>query len=208
MKQMKKFAALLLAMAIILSMAACGQPEEVVETPDAVTPSVEPESYEFWEIIYSTDEFGDPVEGSDPVLRTQILGHFSNTATSASPLSGWIFLHNDENRGYTLSFRLIEYGFGHSPITFTENEAKDVSLKTKVGDSDVINEYRIGGVAPDSDLYLFDSYDEYEGNAAEEIYNALLNGDTVRCIITLGLSEYTFSIYSGNFAELCEETGI
>lgn len=181
---MKKVLSLCLALVMALSLCACGGGEATGEPQEETVDGL-------WEAIYETDEFGDVEEDSKIVLRSPIVGEFSNTATNGSELAGYVFIEAFPGANhYYVVFRLLEYG--DMPITYTSSEAEEIVLKTKVGDQ--ISEYSLLGVAPNSDLILgTDNVTD-----GDEVYSALCNGKDVRCIITIGSSQYNFTIYSSN----------
>ncbi|MBR3752544.1 MAG: hypothetical protein IKK50_05370 [Ruminiclostridium sp.] len=181
---MKRVLSLCLALMMTLSLCACGGGESASDAQEETMDGL-------WEAIYETDEFGDVAENAEIVLRSPIVGDFSNTATNSSELGGYVFIDAFPGADhYYVVFRLQEYG--DMPITYTSSEAEEIVLKTKVGDK--ISEYSLLGVAPNSDLVLgTDNVTD-----GDEVYASLCNGNDVRCIITIGSSQYNFTIYSSN----------
>jgi len=191
---MKKVLSLCLALMMTLSLCACGGGETTADIQEETVDGL-------WEATYTTDEFGDVVEDSETVLCSPIMGDFSNTATNGSELAGYVYIKEftSGNHVYVL-FRLLEYG--DTSASYTESQAEDMVLKTKVGDQ--IREYSLVGSAPNGDLVL-----GIKNNAdGDEIYNTLYYGDDVRCIIYIGNSQYNFTIESDNFAKQCDAQNI
>ena len=116
----------------------------------------ENEDTEGWEIAPSVDEFGDAKDKSDGI-RYPIDGTFKNTATSGSWLTGYIFYQPDTTFLDTgvFSVRLLEYGDTQASYLDSDvYEGDGIIMKTKDDDGNV-QEYRLVGKAPDSDLVLF-----------------------------------------------------
>lgn len=150
-----------------------------------------------WSVEQTVDEFGDATENSETLIRTSISGDFSNTATASSELAGYVFVTTySGGTNSAFVFRLLEYG--KHQVTFTSSDVDEgIVLKVKIGDT--ISEYPLTGEAPNGDLYLLDSY-------KNRLFNLLYDGrEDIRCIITIGSSQYNFTIKYGNFADVCEE---
>lgn len=150
-----------------------------------------------WSVDQTVDEFGDITDSSDTLVRTPISGDFSNTATSSSELTGYVFVERYSGGTNTaFVFRLLEYG--NHQATFTSSDVDEgIVLKVKIGDT--ISEYPLTGEAPNGDLYLLDYY-------GDRLFNLLYDGcEDIRCIITIGSSQYNLTIEYGNFADVCEE---
>ena len=181
---MKKVISLLLSITILLSLCSCGGSSE---------PTEEAES-DLWSLTFPTDEFGDIKEGESPVLRVPIIGDFSNTATNGSELTGYVFIQETPGGGhYYVSFRLLEYGTHHA--TYTNTEADNLILKTKI--EDTVSEYSLGGMAPNSDVFL--SPDD-----GDVLFNALYEGKDIKCVIYIGYSQYNFTILNDGFLKTFE----
>lgn len=157
----------------------------------------EPNAGDNWSVEQTVDEFGDVTENSETLLRTSISGDFSNTATSSSELTGYVFVTRySGGTNSAFVFRLLEYG--DHQVTFTSSDIEEgIVLKVKIGDT--ISEYPLTGEAPNSDLYLLDYY-------GDQLFSLLYHRyEDIRCIITIGSSQYNFTIKYGNFADVCEE---
>ena len=202
---MKKHIALVLALVLCLSLCACGGSNDA---PEATTPpvmhdseteaNIESES-KTWYTDLTVDEFGDVTEDSIRILKALISGDFSNTATDSSDLGGCIFIMPDSTGShFTVSFRLMEYG--DNPVTYLPSDAKDITLKIKVEDE--ITEYSLYSVAPTGDLYL-GLDDETDG---DYFVDYLYLGYDIRCIITIGSSQYNFTVSSDDFTEAFQNT--
>lgn len=203
---MKKIISLLLVAIMSVSLVACGSNETSNKDTDekaAAQSEKETNSSEeidlddmVWISRQEEDEFGDVKEDGKIILETLIEGTFSNTATADSELKGYIFVEPRKNNHKVFVFRLMEYG--KSPATFTSSEAENITLKTKINDE--TEEYKLFGAAPTSDLALgFDNIADGDG-----IFTALCNGNDVKCIISIGSSEYKFTIKSGNIMRVID----
>ena len=161
------------------------------------TTQEEPNTDNSWSVEQTVDEFGDVTENSETLIRTSISGDFSNTATSSSELTGHVFVARySGGTNSAFVFRLLEYGDHQATFTSSDIE-KGIVLKVKVGDT--ISEYPLTGEAPNGDLYLVDYY-------GDQLFSLLYDGrEDIRCIITIGSSQYNFTIKYGNFADVCEE---
>ena len=188
---MKKIVSLTLALVLCLSLCACGGKTPVVSEPEETEASTT--STNLWSVQKMVDEFGDVIEGSMSVIQTPIYGDFSNTATSSSELTGYVFMYMMD--GYpTFSIRLFEYG--DHQATYTSNDT--LALKIKIRNT--ISEFHpVLENPPNGDLMVYDS--------TETLYTALYNGTDAHCIVEIGNSKYNFTLYSDNFADICNETG-
>lgn len=208
---MKKALPLILALVLCLSLCACGGGNDTPETTEAPTEATqvptteateietsipletEPSLGTSWVLDYYVDDFGDKTD--TPHIKCMIEGDFSNTATMSSDLTVVIFY--DFKRPYELgscpfSFRLIEYGDHRA----TYQSDDKITLKMKLGDE--VRTSELHGVAPNGDL-IFTPDDFTVG----DLLHALLAKDTsdVRCIITIGNSQYNFTIPSAGFSD-------
>ncbi len=195
---MKKAISLLFALAMCLSLCACGGSGDStgsLEENEKETSQQE----STWNITYTTDEFGDVTEDSIAKISGVFEGSFSNTATPESDLT---VIVNFEKRGnynhYIASFDLKEYN--KTNATYTSGE--QITFKTKIGDE--ISEDVLVGSPPNGSLTLGAA--EYSWGA-DDFYNALYEGKDVRCIITIGTSEYQFTATGDNFSSVCEQNG-
>lgn len=214
---MRKTLSLLLVIAMLLSMCACGAsgdstelsaqevstveveetPEEIIETTPETEPEPTPEST--WSIVHSTDEFGDVTEDSIPLIAGVFEGSFSNTATSDSDLTVVVnFMKKGDYNHYIALIDLKEY----NDTNATYYSSDTITFKMKVGDE--IIEDTMTGNPPNESVCLGVSEYSWGGDF---LYNALYEGEDVRCIITIGSSEYNFTVTSDNFASVCEQNG-
>ena len=174
---------------------------------EAETGSDETESEETagWEIAPSVDEFGDVKDESDGI-RYPIDGTFKNSATSGSELTGYIFYQPDTTFLDTgvFSVRLLEYGDTHASYLDSDvYEGDGIIMKTKDDDGNV-QEYRLVGKAPDSDLVLFahsgpfaTSKDLLNTNARAanlDLAKSLKDGKDLKTVIYIGSSKYSFTV--------------
>lgn len=175
---MKRFVSLIFVFMMCFCLCVCGAEASAVRQ---------------WSAQKMVDEFGDPIEGSMPVLQVPFSGEFSNTATAGSELAGYVFMYMMD--GYpTFSIRLLEYG--DHPATYTSSDVPE--FKIKIEDT-IIEFHPVMGNPPNGDLMVYDS--------SETLYTALYNGTDVRCIAYIGSSKYSFTIPADGFADLCGETG-
>ena len=152
----------------------------------------EPNVGDNWSVEQTVDEFWDVTENSETLIRTSISGDFSNTASSE--LAGYVFVTRySGGTNSAFVFRLLEYG--DHQVTFTSSDIEEgIVLKVKAGDT--ISEYPLTGEAPNGDLYLVDYY-------GDQLFSLLYDGrEDIRCIITIGSSQYNFAIKYGNFADV------
>lgn len=180
---MKKITALLLAIVLCFSLCACGGSKGGT-----------------WTITKTVDEFGDVTENSAEVIAGVFEGTFSNTATAGSDLTvvvgiGKKALFNH----YLISFDLKEYN--NTNATYLSSDT--ILFKTKINEEIITMD--LTGTAPNGTLYLGSEDYSYNGDI---IFNELLKGNDVRCIINIGNSEYNFTLNSDNFVSLCSENGI
>jgi hypothetical protein len=222
---MKKWIATILAVAMVLSLCACGgdvqssqdvvsasasEAETVVSVAETEEPAVseepeeisaeetaeEPPVDEAWIVQQTVDEFGDVTEDSESVLATEIQGDFSNTATASSELDVVVrFSERPNSEHYLAQFVLFEYN--DTPATYLSSDS--ITLKTKVDDT--ITEYSLYGEAPNGSLFL--GYSDYD-YGADILFNELYSGKDVRCIINIGDSQYNFTIESANIVTVCD----
>lgn len=198
---MKKTISRLLAIVMCLSLCACkasgdstADPLPTMETTE--TP-IEPVST--WNIKYTTDEFGDVTEDSVSVVEGLFEGSFSNTATSDGDLTAVVaFEKKDEYNHYMALIDLKEYNSTNA--TYLSSDT--IKFKMKVGDK--IIEDIMAGSPPNGSLCLGTAEYSWGGDF---LYNALYEGEDVRCIITIGSSEYHFTVTSDNFNSVCNQNG-
>lgn len=199
-KMKKKILALLLASAMVISTVACASAESQDKNTETTTKESETKETDkkiTWSSDFSKDEFGDVAYDSEIFLRGVISGDFSNTATSSSELGGFVFIQPDpKNQQSEVAFRLLEYG--KTPATYLSSE--EIILKTKVGNEK--KEYTLFGSAPNGDV-AFNPMED--AGAADNFYATLYSGQDIKCIITIGSSQYNFTVESNNLVEAVEE---
>lgn len=181
---MKKILALLLAVILCFSLCACGG-RGTSKNGDKFA--------NLWSEQKMVDEFGDVIEGSKSIIQCNIVGYFSNTATTNSELTGYVYMYFTD--GYPeFSIKLLEYG--NHLASYTSYDS--IAFKIKLGDS-IISYHPVFYTPPNGNLRIYDSN--------ENLYTALYKGEDVRCIVEIGNSKYNFTLYADNFAKICEETG-
>lgn len=179
---MKKILELLLTVILCLTLCACDE-----------------SSNDIWSIKQTVDEFGDVTKDSVSVISGSVNGKFSNTATPESDLTVAVhFARKAQYNHYIVGFDLKEYNSTNA--TFLSSDQKLFKIKL----NEEIITMNLSGDAPNGTLYL--GTEDY-GWSGDLVFNELLNGNDVRCIITIGSSEYNFMLESSNFASLCEENG-
>lgn len=185
---MKKFGCLILSLSFILSLCACGGTSDTTETQTQT-------ENELWSAVHSVDEFGDIDKDGKMALSAPFVGDFSNTATSSSELTGYVFIEpSPRGDHYYINFRLLEYG--NHQATFTDAEKDEIILKTKIDDN--IAEYPLIGIPPNSNLVL----DMMSGDI---VFGSLYAGEDVKCIIYIGTSQYNFTLHSANIVNAFED---
>lgn len=207
---MGKVLSIIMALVVCLSLFACGG-TDVSEISDSTTVETtyleETQQTEVdvqpinttWRADATVDEFGDVTEDSVKIIKSTFSGDFSNTTTYNAALDGVVFIVPDSDGAhFSVSFRLFEYG--NSPATYLQSEAKNITLKIKMGDK--IKEYSLFGVAPNGDLFL--GLDKESD--CDYFVDSLYLGKDMRCIITIGSSQYNFNISSEGFAEVFQQT--
>lgn len=191
------------------SLGAGGVPADVV--PDADTGTLNEDNEDnkaSWSVRHYVDDFGDETDST--YIGAIFNGTFSNTATSNSPLSV-IVCYNYGRRSF--SFRLLEY----DRVRATYSKYDDIKLKYKftspyTPDEDHTFDEELEGTAPNGDLYLYwkESIiaDEVFGGDADMIETCLKEPTDVRCLITIGSSEYIFDMDGSGFQECLDEVGV
>lgn len=178
----------LLAVVMILGLCACGN--EGMNNNDKLD----------WNIKKTVDEFGDVTNNSKNAISATFFGKFSNTATSEGELTVDLkFIKKEIFDHYMVQFDLKEYGDANA--TYVSGDS--LTLKIKVNDE--VTEYPLTGIDPNGSLYL--GRDDYcwEGDV---LFNELYSGNDIRCIVTIGNSEYSFTICSSNFPDLCKKNNL
>ena len=179
---MKKIIALLLTVVLCFSLCACGGEKTT------------------WSIVQTVDEFGDVTEDSVGLIAGTFTGNFSNTATPGSDLTVVVTIGKKAKfNHYVIGFDLKEYN--NTNATYFSSDSK--TFKMKIGE-EVITMNLLGS-EPNGTLYL--GAEDY-GWSGDLLFNELLNGNDVRCIINIDSSEYNFTITNDNFTTLCNEIGI
>lgn len=220
---MKKMTAMLLVLIMVFSLCACGASDDNTSSSiselstvkseeleiDVATeiiiesvqePSPEPAYAPVWSIEMSTDEFGDVTEDSVEFISGVFQGTFSNTATTGSDLTVVVnFVRKPGYDSYAALIALREYNSTNA--TYLSSDT--ITFKMKI-DGEIIEDTMIGS-APNGSVCLGKAEYSWSGDM---LFNALYAGKDVRCIITIGSSEYNFTVMSENFVSLCEENNI
>ena len=195
---MKRLVTILLVAVLMLSLAACSgstTPNENTTTPPSGGNSTTPEATPaptIWGMIAETDDFGDAT--GKEVIIGEFAGSFSNTATSDSNLTVYIFCYLLPNGNGAFSIRLLEYN--RTKATFTSSDASSLTIRTRVDGND--NEHSLIGQAPNSDLMI----DTLSGIL---FFQSLYDEKEVSCIVDIASSRYSFTIDGMGFAELFDE---
>lgn len=224
---MKKVCSCILVAVMCLSLCACGKSSEklapteevsveinttpqadsdIAPSEDATIPSesADTKKADCWQVDYLVDDFGDSTDKA--CLKSVVAGEFSNTATMGDDLAVVIFMcpscSNDENTS-SFAFRLIEYN--DHPATYLSSD--EIIMKVKIGEE--IIEETLFGAAPNGDLLLMNGLvagQFVKSDLFAAIYNALVLGqESVRCIVEIGSSKYSFTIDGKGFADAANE---
>ena len=149
-----------------------------------------------WVIDNYVDDFGDKTDAQ--YISTISIGEFSNTATIDSKLQVKMLIdYNDPVYPY-VRFNLLEYG--EIPITYYQGDKINIKIKA----DDVIYYEDLDGNPPKGDLYkknIRSSIASGGSELFEVMINELLEKNDIRCIITIGSSEYKFTISANGFRE-------
>ena len=181
---MKKILALLLAVTLCFIFCACESKE-----PEAT-----------WMLTPTVDEFGDVTDDSVDIITGTFKGTFSNTATAESDLTVVVSIAKKAVfNHYLVGFDLKEYN--NTNATYLSSDSKE--FKMKIGEEIITMD--LDGEHPNGTLYLSAENYAWEGDL---LFNELLKGNDVRCIINIGSSEYNFTLISDNFTTLCSENNI
>lgn len=181
---MKKIIALSLAVLLCFSLYACG----------------EQKANSAWSVTQTVDEFGDVTADSAEVITGTFSGTFSNTATSGSEVTVVVSIGKKAKfNHYIIGFDLKEYN--NASATYLSSDSKIFKMKTN---EEVIT-MDLSGTEPNGTLYLSGENYEWEGDL---LFNELLKGNDVKCIVNIGSSEYNFTLISDNLTALCSENNI
>lgn len=202
---MKKAISLLLVLVMCLSLCACGGGNDVQQDTKNPVTGNDVTTSGVWSKQVSTDEFGDVYENSVSFIAGISQGTFSNSATNGSDLTVVTsFMKKPGYDHYIALFDLLEYN-DHS-ANFSKYDT--ITFKMKLGDEIIAVNMdmtsTLTGNTADQTVAL--GVPEYTW-AGDLLYNALYNNEDVRCIITSGSSEYTFTLESDNFNTICSEVG-
>ncbi len=128
------------------------------------------------------DEFEMPTDEFYFCNAEPLIGKFSNSATTDSPLSVWIFIHND-----LVSVKLIEYGTSVVKNAYSTDRLYNIVMMNPNGEKF----YFDGTMSSGHDTIRFNSSDN------DLILNALSSNGTVRFAISEDnspLTKYLFTI--------------
>lgn len=225
---MKKTIALLLALVMCLSLFACGGgkdapetevPTEIKQAPtteatepstieteesettaetEALTETQNVESTDYWVIDNVVDDFGDST--GERVIKGLFTGTFSNTATSNSDLAVWVFYNPDEQVFY---FRLLEYT--DHQATYLDSDTITFKTKTIKNSTEEVDECPLVGTAPNGDLILTSSNQGNSFYTSATLLSSLYYGYDVKCVIEIGSSKYSFTIFADGFNTVFDE---
>lgn len=184
--KMKRVIGFTLTLAVMMSM--CGCLTTTVPTP---TPQRLPTN---WMLDYMIDDFGDE---TDACMQSVSLGSFSNLETTDSELATVMFFvpgtSNDVKISYFV-FRLFEND--EHQVKFKPED--ECIIKIKVDDE--IFDSTLDVDENSGDLLLI----QQPNNSSivyKMIFNSMLLGKNVRCIIEFGTSKYSFTIASDGFVD-------
>ena len=139
-----------------------------------------------WMIDYYIDDFGAAAGGAYLCGEFEVSG---GTELEDSLLT--VIVYYEPELDETFSFRLIDAYNG----IVTYGERDNITLLTDIGGETA--EYGLYGSAPDGDMYLWD-----ENGLAQAL---MVNESDIDCVITLGESNYGFTIDGNGFAERLED---
>lgn len=177
--KMKKTITLLLTLALCFSLCACGDSKGV------------------WCIKETVDEFGDTTEDSAKIITGTFNGTFNSSSNSEGSLSATIYIEKKTMfNHYRVGFDLKE---NDNTNTIYYSAADLKTFKMKINDE--IIPINLTGSSPNDTLYLENNTNGWTGDI---LFNELLKGNDIRCIINIGNSEYNFTIKSGNFSSICK----
>lgn len=169
---MKKFAAALLVFALLVSSAVVWAESET--TTDTG----------IWEKRAYVDEFDLPTDEYYISNKEPIVGKFSNSATTDSPLCVYIYVDDDAS---DVSIRLIEYGSNIVKNPYSDGRDYDVAMMDTFGEK-----YYFDGT-------MYSGYDQifFTEKDSNTIIDALCENGTVRFAITEAdnaITKYNFTI--------------
>ena len=177
---MKKIIALLLTLSLCFSLCACGNSKGVWCTKETV------------------DEFGDTTENSKKFITGTFNGTFNSFSNSEGNLSATVYIEKKTIfNHYRIGFDLKENN-NTNTIFYSAADSKIFKMKIK----DEIISINLTSSSPNDTLYLENNADGWTGDI---LFNELLKGNDVKCIINIGNSEYKFTIESGNFPSICKK---
>ncbi len=151
-------------------------------------------SAESWALVDAVDEFGDSVGSKYLQIYTPAIRESSSKV--GEPAGIWFYYFPPENN----NFESNPYG-----IRVMEDDTSKAIYDgswhvLKIKDGDDIYEYDLYGTPPSGDmLIMFGGWEKYH-----RIWNQLLEGRDLRCIIYLDDMKYSFTVPAKGFAETCE----
>ena len=167
---MKKFAAVLLAFALLISSAVGWAESETTQDTG------------IWEKRAYVDEFDLPTDEYYISNKEPIVGKFSNSATTDSPLC--VFIYFEEG---IMSIKLIEYGSYVVKNPYSEDRVYNIVMMDTFGEK-----HYFDGVMPSEFERIF-----FDGANSDTIIEALSENGTVRFAITEAdnaTTKYIFTI--------------
>lgn len=190
---MKRFIIALSITVMMIVLAGCGGSDNSSEAQTSDTSS-DITSVGDWAFVTDVDEFGDVIENSQNIaLFSLSTGDFSNTATSKSDLNvRTTFMIVEGKR--TFFFDLYEY----QKTLATYTSGSDISMKVKYADNTTAD-YTLYGTPPNGSVMLGIN------GEAEDVFQSLVDGNDVKCIILIDNSQYNFTLYANGFLEMCDK---
>lgn len=165
---MKKLIALLIALVLVCSLAACGGSKTPTETliptqtstpTEAATPTpIETTTPvpDVWKQDYYVDDFKQPTKFAYVMNTVPFIGTFSNSATTDSPLLVDILIdHGFEDRTGVATIFLYEYASNLVKNSGSYDEEYDISIKT---DDGTVSELH-GAIYPGADRIVLEGAD-------------------------------------------------
>lgn len=148
-----------------------------------------------WAVDSAVDDFGDAVEGSYYVKTVGSDASFSNTATTDDKLSVVLFDTPSDSSisSHIIYIRLLEYN--DTPVTYLSSSKINVNAKI---DGETVEEFRVLGEAPNSDLMI--GVESFDG---DKLHYILKNGSTVKFVVTIDNSKYSFTIDGKGLEAAC-----
>lgn len=155
---MKKLISCFLILVICIMAVSCAaepinNTTETTAKTDNVTKTTEPENEDYWVVDYFVDEFNQPTDERYIKNNTDIIGQFSNSATTNSKLKVYTLVSD------TVAFMLLEYGRSIVKNNGSNNEYYDISVRKADGSTITMEGALLAGsdrvTVKDSDVSTF-----------------------------------------------------